>query len=96
MTDETPIVARLTVKVVPGASKDQLVGWLGDTLKIRVRAQPEKGKANTAVIKLLSKLLDTSAGNIRVCAGQTSRNKVIEILGISDAKLRERLADIIA
>jgi len=83
---------KLTVKVIPGASQDQVVGWLGAALKVRVRAQPEKGKANTAVVALLADFLSTPAGNIDVCYGQTSRNKVIEIRGISDAEIRKKIS----
>jgi len=39
---------RLKVKVVPGSSRDEIVGWLGDALKIKVMAPPEKGKANVS------------------------------------------------
>lgn len=43
-------MGRLAVKVVPGSSRDQIVGRLGDALKIKVTAPAEKGKANTAVV----------------------------------------------
>jgi len=46
--------ARLKVKVVPGSSRDQIAGWLGDALKIKVTAPPERGKANEAVIEILA------------------------------------------
>lgn len=84
--------ARITVKVAPGASRDSIAGWLGDTLKLRVRAQPEKGKANSAVVALLAECLQAPARNITVLAGQTSRTKVLEIQGMSNAELREKLA----
>jgi len=86
-----PVIARMSIKVVPGASQDRIVGWLGEALKIRVRAQPEKGKANTAVIALLADLLKVPAGSINVASGKTSKTKIIEIRGISDAELQIKL-----
>jgi uncharacterized protein (TIGR00251 family) len=78
------------VKVAPGASGDCIVGWLGDTLKIRVSAPPEKGKANVAVAKLLADFLNTPVRNISVCSGQTARTKVFEISGMSESELQGR------
>ena len=48
---------RLELKVVPKASRDRVVGWLGDRLKVQVRAAPERGKANAAVEALLAEIL---------------------------------------
>jgi len=83
--------ARITVKVSPGASQDKIAGWLGDILKIRVHAQPDKGKANLAVTELLAASLDIPSRNVSVCAGYKSRTKVIEIAELTDAELREKL-----
>ena len=61
MADELrPQTARLKAKVVPGSSRNRIVGWLGDALKINVTAPPEKGKANEAVVELLSMKLGIS------------------------------------
>jgi len=75
-------MARITVKVVPGSSRDQIVGWLGDALKIKVAAAPEKGRANQAVVKLLAKTLSVSREAIEVVSGHTSPSKVIAIDGL--------------
>lgn len=45
------VMGRLKVKVVPGASRDEIVGWLGDALKIKVTAPPEKRRANEVVVE---------------------------------------------
>lgn len=70
---------KLSIKVIPSSSKDCIAGWLEDTLKVKVKAPPEKGKANKAVIKVLEKHLDLPKGSITINSGQTSCNKIIEI-----------------
>ena len=87
---------RITIRVVPGSSKDEVVGWLGDALKVKVRAQPEKGKANGAVIALLAKRLNVPERHLSVFAGHTSRTKVIEIRGMSDDEIQEKLGKLVA
>ena len=71
------------VKVVPGASKTEFVGLLGDLAKIKVGAAPEKGKANQALIAYLSKLLGTGKSNISITSGETSKVKRIKVMGVS-------------
>ena len=81
----------LKVKVVPGASRDEIAGWLGDALKVRVSAPPEKGKANAAVCALLAKQLRLSKGAVTVVQGHGSAHKRLQIEGIDQATLRARL-----
>jgi uncharacterized protein (TIGR00251 family) len=85
-------VPRLTVKVVPGASRDGVAGWLGDDLKVRVAAPAERGKANAAVLALLCAALELPKGSVRIVAGTTTSRKVLEIAGLSDAEIRARLS----
>jgi hypothetical protein len=68
------------------------VGWLGDTLKLRVRAPAERGEANAAVEDLLARALGIPAECARIVAGRTSARKLLEISGLSEAEVRERLA----
>ena len=84
---------KLLVKVVPGSSQSGIAGWLGDTLRIRVTAPPERGKANAAVESLLIKALGLSNGGVRIIAGGSSPRKVVEIVGLSEAEARRRLSD---
>lgn len=83
--------ARLKVKAVPGATRPGIVGWLGDMLKIRVSAPPEKGKANDAIIKLLAEELKLPESAISIVSGRSSPRKSIEVHGISTAELLQRL-----
>lgn len=81
----------LTVKVVPGASRDRIAGPLGDALKIQVSAPPEKGKANAAVIALLSRALAIPSKQIRVTHGETSPRKTLRIAGLDAVIVLTRL-----
>jgi uncharacterized protein (TIGR00251 family) len=70
---------KLQLKVVPKASRNRVVGWLGERLKIQVTAAPERGKANEAVVELLAQALGLPPAQIRIVAGETSPLKTIEI-----------------
>jgi len=82
---------KLSLKVVPGASRDGIAGWLEDSLKVRVTAPAESGRANIAVKKLLAATLGVAAADIEIVAGSASPRKVIEISGLSEAEVRARL-----
>lgn len=77
------------MKVVPGSSRDQIVGWLGDALKIKVMAPPEKGRANEAVVELLSMKLSVNTDDIEVVSGHSSPSKVIAITGMDDETIKK-------
>ena len=75
---------RLSVRVTPNTSADRIEELTYDadgrpSLKIRVRAVPEKGKANGAVEKLLAKALGLPKSAVKVVTGQTSRTKGVDI-----------------
>lgn len=82
---------KLAVKVVPGASRTQLAGWLGNELKIRVSAPPEKGKANKAVLRLLAKTLQIAENELTIVSGLTNSHKVIEIDHLSESEVKQKL-----
>ncbi len=73
----------VSVKVQPNASKDRVVGEHGDQLKIAVTVAPEKGKANKAVIKVLSRLLGVKSSDMQIISGETSREKKVFIKNIT-------------
>ncbi len=85
-------MAVLKVKVAPGAGRDEVQGWMGDTLKLRVSAPPEKGRANRAVVALLARTLSAGRDRIVIVAGAGSRRKRVRIEGLSREELRERVA----
>jgi len=78
-------MGRLSLKVVPGSSRDEVVGWLGDSLTVKVEALPEKGRANQAVVALLADRLGIQASGIAVVSGHGSPAKVVAVEGLDDA-----------
>ena len=88
------VVVRLTVKVAPSSPRDALAGWLGNTLKVRVRAPAERGQANAAVERLVAAALGIPADNVRVVAGRTSRLKTLDITGMTPAEVRLPLVEL--
>jgi len=71
----------LKLKVVPGASRSEVVGPIGDRLKVRVAASPERGRANRAVLELLRAWL--GARDVRIVAGSGSAEKIVRVSGAS-------------
>jgi uncharacterized protein len=81
-------MGRLSLKVVPGSSRDEIVGWLGDSLKVKVKAPPEKGRANEAVVALLADQLGVDPSSIAVVSGHGSPAKVVAVEGMADEAIR--------
>jgi hypothetical protein len=79
----------LSIKVVPGASRSEIVGPLGDRLKIRVAAPPEAGQANRALVDLLRRWLGTKV--VEIVAGTSSPEKIVRVSGVDPVVLGPRL-----
>ena len=86
-------MATLHVKVVPGSSRNRVVGMLGDALKVAVAAAPEKGKANEAVREVLAQFFAVKIGQVELISGQTQPRKTFLLNGVNDAAVREKLRD---
>jgi uncharacterized protein YggU (UPF0235/DUF167 family) len=91
-------VARLPVKLTPGAAVDRIDGWDVDSegrpvLKVRVRARPVEGEANAALILLLSKSLGVPRSAVSLARGGQSRLKMIVVEALDEAAIRGRLTD---
>ncbi len=82
---------KLKVKITPNAKKNEIVGWFGDQLKIKIAAVPEKGKANKELINFLSSELDLPKSFFEVVQGHTSSSKLLEIKGICEEDLDSKL-----
>ena len=84
--------AALRVRVQPGARGTGLVGWMADgTLKLRVSAAAEEGRANRAVVELLAAVLAVREQAVRVARGERSRSKTVEVDGLDDRMVAARI-----
>jgi uncharacterized protein len=75
------------VKVVPRASRSELVGEQDGTLRVRIAAPPVDGAANEELKRLLAKVLDVKPGSVTIVSGQASRKKRIAVRGITAREL---------
>jgi uncharacterized protein len=81
----------LSIRVVPRGGKNAVDGVRGDALLIRVTAPPEDGKANAAVIEVLSRALKIAKSRIRIERGEISREKLLRICGADACEVVEKL-----
>ena len=79
---------RLSVRVQPRASRDEIAGRYGDAIKIRLTAPPVDGAANEALVKFLARTLDIPVNAITIVAGGSSRSKVVELAGVPEDRVR--------
>ena len=88
---ETASGVSFAVKIQPRAKRNAIVGELGDVLKIALTAPPVDGRANQACIDFFADFLELSRSAITILSGESSRNKVIRVAGISREDLRNKL-----
>ncbi len=81
----------LSVKVVPRASCDEVVGWSGGVLRLRVSAPPQDGRANAAVVALLAAALGVRKSAVAISAGHASAHKRVAIEGLTRSEVEQRL-----
>ena len=80
----------IDIRVVPRASRSEIVGFEGDVLKVRIAAPPVDNAANIELIKLLAKALGVSKSCLEIIGGQSSRSKRVRVAGI-DISTVERI-----
>ena len=84
----------IKVKIIPGSSKNKIVGVYNDALKITITAPPIEGKANKKCITYLAKYFDVAKSKIEIISGRTSKNKLIKIYDISKKEFLNKIEKI--
>jgi uncharacterized protein YggU (UPF0235/DUF167 family) len=85
--------ARLRIRVASGARRARVLGRYGDRWKIGVTEAPERGRANDAVLALLAKTLRLATQDVRLVAGGSSKDKLVELRGLDAREVERRLAE---
>jgi uncharacterized protein len=86
------VSTRVHVRVSPGAKRAVVVGPHGDGWKIRVVAPAESGRANEAVLQLLSETLSVPRDAVTLVSGQSGRDKIVELEGLGPSQIERRLS----
>lgn len=87
----TPSSCTLAIKAIPNASRSEVIGWLGDALKVKVQAPPVEGRANDALCEFLAAQLGLPRRAVTVVRGDTSRQKIIRLEGLTLAAAKMKL-----
>ena len=81
----------IDIHAVPGSKREGVVGVHGGALKVAVRARAEKGKANAALVEVVSRVAGVGRSDVEVVAGHSSRRKRVVVRGVTVAELRARV-----
>lgn len=81
---------RLEVKVQPRSSRNQVIGEQDQALKVKLTAPPVEGEANAALVEFLAGYLKLPRKDIKIIKGETSRHKIVEIMGIGADEIRRK------
>jgi uncharacterized protein (TIGR00251 family) len=88
---ETPAGVEIAVRVVPRARRNEVGGWRGETLLVRVTAPPIDGEANAALVQYLAERLGVARRAVQIVAGDRGRQKRIRISGLTRDAVRGAL-----
>ncbi|HRI04817.1 MAG TPA: DUF167 family protein [Pyrinomonadaceae bacterium] len=79
------------VRVVPRASRSEIVGGHDGALKVRIASPPVDGAANVEIVRFLAKTFGVSKGDVFILSGETSKNKRIKIANLSKSSFEEKI-----
>ena len=81
----------MRLRVAPGARRSEIVGRYGGAWRVRVTAPPARGRATDDELQVLAEALDVRPRQLRLVAGASSRDKVVELDGIDVDEAERRL-----
>ena len=87
-------MTRLRVRVIPNAKKTEFAGYRENELVLRLNAPAVEGKANKAAVEFVSRYLGVARSAVLLVAGERSRHKIFQIVGLESDVLERKLAGI--
>ncbi len=81
----------IRVKAVPGASRDEIAGPVGDRLKVRVSAPAQAGRANKAICRVIADALGVKPNQVSVERGHAGPEKILRVAGCDTATVTNAL-----
>ena len=87
---------RIKLHVHPGAKRNGIAGFFGDSIKFDLQTPPVDGKANAALLKQFAKLIDCPKSAVSIISGESSRDKVLEIRTVNKDTLINILTEYIS
>jgi uncharacterized protein (TIGR00251 family) len=88
---EPAATCQLEIRAVPNAAHSEVVGWLGDALKVKIKAPPVDGKANAELCRFLAAELGLPKGSVTLTRGASSRQKCVAINGLTRTEVLVKL-----
>ncbi len=88
---DTPAGAVLSLRIVPRASKNTIVGEHGDALKLRLCAPPVDGAANAALIEFLAETFALPRARVQLLSGHASRTKRVLLSGLTASAIQSQI-----
>jgi len=82
---------KLAIKAIPNAPRNAVAGWLGDALKVKVHAPALEGRANDELCEFIAEQLGLPRRAVTVAIGDKSRQKLLQIAGLTLDEVRARL-----
>ena len=83
--------AIIKLHVTPRGSKNEITGWRGDVLSVKITAPPVEGAANEAVVRFMADVLGVRKSQVELVSGEKSREKTLRIAGLTQAEVIARL-----
>jgi uncharacterized protein (TIGR00251 family) len=80
----------LELKIIPNAPRNEIAGWLGPALKVKIHAPALEGRANDELLAFLAETLGVPRRSITLLRGDKSRQKVVQITGLDATTVRAR------